>query len=435
MKRPGRWFITSGFGGRTEPRAAPEILADKGRLRQRCKCTRHASAEPDIGSRCEQPHRRLVLRTNGSRLSGEPFRMPPAKMTKRERVIAALNHQETDRTPVYDILLNDRVIEMLTGRFPPVGEEGLKLRLQATAVLLDMTRMAAAAPVAPGRYTDPDGFVHYREDRWIAGGILQRPFSDEAGAREWLIRDLNRLKQPFDVEVWAQRFRAQRQRFRAYLGDDTVVIQEYGAGLDRIRYLLGWEFFAYLSVDDPELIAEYLHCAADREVRKIHAVEDAEASPCALPYGDIAYKNALLHSPEWLRREFFPLIRRLTDALHEHGVKCLFHSDGDITPVIPDLIDAGVDGLNPIEVVAGMDLSHVKRLYGDRLFLAGGIDISQLMARSNPAEVRAECLEAIRVASPGYFIGSTTELDNGSKPENILAMVEAAWGEPVFHRK
>lgn len=357
--------------------------------------------------------------------------MPSPRMTKCERVAAALNHRETDRTPVYDILINDGVIERLTGRFPPVGEQGLKLRLEATAAILDMTRMAGAAPVAPGERTDADGFVHFREDRWINGGILKRPFSDEAGAREWLVRDLERLKQSFDVQVWAQQFRAGRERVRAFLGDDTVVIQEYGTGLDRIRYLLGLEFFSYLSVDEPELIAEHLHWATEREVRKIHAVENATVSPCALPYGDIAYKNALLHSPEWLRREFFPLIRQLTTALHEHGVKCLFHSDGDLAPVIPDIIEAGADGLNPIEVVAGMNLAEVKRLYGDRLFLTGGIDISQLMARSDPTEVRAVCLEAIRTASPGYFIGSTTELDNGSKPENILAMIEAAWGEPV----
>jgi len=242
---------------------------------------------------------------------------------------------------------------------------------------------------------------------------------------------LQRLKQPFDSRAWKVGYRTAQARFRAFLGDDTVVIQEYGTGLDRIRYLLGWEFFAYLSVDEPGLIAEYMHLATAREVAKIHAVADARFSPCALPYGDIAYKQALLHSPDWLRREFFPLVRRLNTALHEHGVKCLFHSDGDLTTVIPDLIETGIDGLNPIEVVAGMDLVDVKRLYGDRLFLAGGIDISQLMARSGPAEVRDVCREAIRVASPGYFIGSTTELDNGSKPENILAMVEAAWGEPV----
>jgi len=357
--------------------------------------------------------------------------MSAVRMTKHERVVAALNLQETDRTPVYDILINDGVIERLTGRFPPLGEEGLKLRLEATAAILDMTRMAGAAPVAPGERVDADGFVHYREDRWISGGIVKRPFSDEAGAREWLIRDLARLKQPFDVRAWADGFQAARDRIRAFLGDDTVVIQEYGTGLDRIRYLLGLEFFSYLSVDDPDLIAECLHAATNREVRKIHAVEDTAISPCALPYGDIAYKNALLHSPEWLRREFFPLICRLTDALHEHGVKCLFHSDGDLTPIIPDIIAAGADGLNPIEVVAGMDLAQVKRLYGGRLFLTGGIDISQLMARSTPDRVRQVCLTAIRVASPGYLIGSTTELDNGSKPENILAMIEAVRGEPV----
>jgi len=82
-------------------------------------------------------------------------------MSKHERVVAALNHRETDRTPVYDILLNDGVIQLLTGRFPPVGEEGLKIRLTATSAILDMTRMAGAAPVAPGEHRDADGFVHY----------------------------------------------------------------------------------------------------------------------------------------------------------------------------------------------------------------------------------------------------------------------------------
>ena len=99
--------------------------------------------------------------------------------------------------------------------------------------------------------------------------------------------------------------------------------------------------------------------------------------------------------------------------------------------VMPDLLTTGIDGLNPIEVCAGMDLSEVAGRYGDRLFLAGCIDISQLMAHATPEEARHACEASIASAAPGYFIGSTTELDNGSRLDNILTMIETAWGHPV----
>ena len=73
-----------------------------------------------------------------------------------------------------------------------------------------------------------------------------------------------------------------------------------------------------------------------------------------------------------------------------------------------------------------INLGEVKQKYGDRIFITGGIDVSYLMACADPDEVRKACREAIAAASPGYFIGSTTEPDNGSKPKNILAMIEAA---------
>ena len=354
-----------------------------------------------------------------------PCRKP--EMTKRERVEAALNFQPTDRTPVYDILINDAVIEHFTGKFPPTGEEGLKLRLQATARTLDMTRSAGSAPQKPGEFADADGFVSLQEDRWIGGGLRKRPFHDEKGAARWLRKAISGLKEKMDVRRAAEDFRASWTKIRGYLGDDTVVLHdENGTGLDAVRYALGLEFFSFLSVDEPELISEYLEIFTRREVQKIHAIADRNLSPCALTYGDIACKGRLLHSPEWLRREFIPRLRQLNDAWHEHGVKCLFHSDGYLMEFMPDLLDTGIDGLNPIETVAGMDLAEVKRLYGNRLFLAGGIDISQLMSNGTPDQVREVCRESIRVASPGYFIGSTTELDNGSRLENFLALLETA---------
>jgi uroporphyrinogen decarboxylase len=133
----------------------------------------------------------------------------------------------------------------------------------------------------------------------------------------------------------------------------------------------------------------------------------------------------LLYSPGFLRKEIFPRIKRQNDAWHEHGIKCLYHSDGYLMDVLDDLVDTGIDGLNPIEIVAGMSLKEVRQKY-PKLFLAGGIDMSQLLSNGTPDEVRENCRQSIQDAYPGYFMGSTTEADNSCKPENLIAMYEVA---------
>ena len=96
--------------------------------------------------------------------------------------------------------------------------------------------------------------------------------------------------------------------------------------------------------------------------------------------------------------------------------------------VMPDLIAAGIDGINPIETVAGMDVGEVYRRYGDKIFLTGGIDMSQLLSNGTPDEVRTVCRQAVTDAPSGYFMGSTTEIDNSSRLENVLAMIATSWG-------
>ena len=268
----------------------------------------------------------------------------------------------------------------------------------------------------------------------LSPGIKTRPFNDEQGAVTWLNKATSRLKKnlaSLDLKQYAKEHKSRFRRLQSYIGDDTVVLEECETGLDDIRAALGLEFFSYISVDEPGLISEYMELYTECEVRKIHAIADRRLSPCALTAGDIAMKGRLLHSPEWLIQEFFPKLKRLIEAWHEHDIKCLFHSDGYVMEVMPNLIEAGIDGLNPIETVAGMDLETVKKSFGDRIFIAGGIDMSQLLSNGTPDQVRKECERAIEIASPGYFIGSTTELDNSSKFENILAMLEVAWKHPL----
>jgi hypothetical protein len=361
-------------------------------------------------------------------------------MTKRERVERAMALQETDRVPIYDLLRHDGAFERFSGeKLPPLADDPATAKVLARIVgravdgLLDMTRGVGFGPVVEKDRTDDLGFVHHDSPAGKTSWIARRPFDDEPGAIEFVKRWTLKVRENArGVAAHPAETREKHRRWfldvQATIGDTVNLLAVQGVGLDDVRHLLGLELFAYVEADEPGLIAEFMEAMTACNIATVHAIADRQLSPAVLTFGDIACKGRLLHSPEWLRREFFPRLARLNAAWHEHGFKCLFHSDGQLMEVMDDLVAAGIDGLNPIETVAGMDLAEVKRNYGHKLFLTGGIDMSQLLARGSPEEVREVCRQAIRDASPGYFLGSTTELDNSARLENVVVMHEVAGG-------
>jgi hypothetical protein len=359
-------------------------------------------------------------------------------MTKRERVERTLSCQETDRVPLYDLLRNDAAFAYFGGeKLPPIAadEKTVKklnrIAAEATGEFLDMTRSVGFGPVSDEETTDAFGFVHRHSPFEKTSWIVKRPFRDERGAITFLKKWV--LKVEADAKNIAANPRAHREKHhRAFLetqsmiGDTVNLLAQHGVGLDDIRHQLGLELFTYVWSEDPGIISEALEALTARNIAECHAIADATLSPVVLTFGDIAYKHRLIHSPEFLHAEFFPRLTRLNAAWHEHGLKCLFHSDGYLMEVMDDLIDTGIDGVNPIETVAGMSLRELRENCGNKLFLAGGIDMSQLLSNGTPDEVREVCRQAIRDAYPGYFMGSTTEADNSCKLENLLAMREVA---------
>jgi len=346
-----------------------------------------------------------------------------AELSKRERVMRAIALQETDRIPVYDIYQNDAAIEHLAGERLTV-ENGDRVKGLAIGRSLDMTRMPGG-PAEPSIMRRDDGIV-VQHERWTSW-IIERPWSDQTGLIEWVKCQISAADdQVFDGAFrnsWYQRM----DRSQDYFGDDTVQVVESGAGLTEMYWALGWDAFSYLSVDEPELLDAWLDARNRAELRRVAAIANSDRIPIALTYDDIAYKNTTLLSPRWLREHWIPRLKKLIDAWHARDVKCLFHSDGNLWGVMDDLVAAGIDGLNPIEVAAGMTVRQARERY-PHLFLTGGIDVSYVLPRGTPDDVRAACQENIRATGGiGYFVGSSTELDWDIPKENILAMLQAAW--------
>ncbi|MCX6986337.1 MAG: hypothetical protein NT118_16560, partial [Lentisphaerae bacterium] len=132
--------------------------------------------------------------------------------------------------------------------------------------------------------------------------------------------------------------------------------------------------------------------------------------------------------PAFLHAYHFPYVKQVTDAWHEHGVKVLYHSDGNWKKVIPDLISCGVDGFYCLELNCDMDIVELKNACPEMVW-AGGVDGVDLMERGTPeqvkAEVRRHIMETRVLETGGMFVASSSEINPPIPPENFRAMVEA----------
>jgi hypothetical protein len=357
-------------------------------------------------------------------------------MTARERIEAALSFRPTDRVPLYDLIQHQELVERCTGRKHTV-ENGLDLLCDTISQNLDATR-SVAAPARPGSWRDAEGFLYQGE--WWTSWIVERPFRDVGEALAFVRSSIERLEAlpaeavytflgPANVTTGAEAAdsRAAFLSLRERLGGAVLLHTESPVGLDTAFHRLGLELFSYAYAEDPDLVSRWLEALNAHEVARVEALQGAyEMSPVALVYADIADTKSTIFSPAFLRRELMPRLERLVSAWHAHGVKAIYHSDGNLWQVLDDLAAAGIDGLNPLEPLSGMDVAQVRKRYPN-LVLAGGVDASQLLPYGSPDQVRAEVnrlLEATR--GRGYLLGSSTEIHPACKVENVLAMWEAA---------
>lgn len=142
---------------------------------------------------------------------------------------------------------------------------------------------------------------------------------------------------------------------------------------------------------------------------------------------DIASTHGPMISPGHFSRFILPYNRRVVDRAHELGLKVVRHSDGNLWPLMDMLLDAGYDGLNPLEPQAGMALNKVKQDFGDRICLLGNIDCMELLPNGSIEDVDAAVKQAIDTAGPGggYIVCSSNSLHPSVNPENCIAMFKA----------
>jgi uroporphyrinogen decarboxylase len=165
--------------------------------------------------------------------------------------------------------------------------------------------------------------------------------------------------------------------------------------------VVGHEILCCAMAEDPEWARDIYETETDVALRTLDHLEQSGVEyHGAWIYGDIAYNHGPFCSPRMYRELVMPAHARLVNWFKARGLPVIYHTDGDFRPLIPPMLEIGIDCFQPLEAKAGVDVRELKPRYGDRVALMGNIDIMTLITNDLEA-VEAEVAAKIPIAKEG----------------------------------
>ena len=191
---------------------------------------------------------------------------------------------------------------------------------------------------------------------------------------------------------------------------------------------MGAEAFFNALEEDQELVGALFEKVGRIQYETFLRVIEHFSLGAVLNPDDIAHNTGLLIHPKYLRKYVFPWYKKIGDICRDKGLGFIFHSDGDCTEAMDDLVECGFHAYNPIQPNA-MDIDAVKQKWGDKLCLIGNLNLDSTLTLGSPQDVRAEVYERIRTIGPGggYMVASSNSITDYVPLANMKAMIEATF--------
>jgi uroporphyrinogen decarboxylase len=382
--------------------------------------------------------------------------MPRETMTSRQRLLAALDHRQPDRVPIdlggnqtgihklpYQALLRHLGIEDELSIMDPVQQLARPCEAVLERFHVD-TRYIAAGAAADWR----GGIVTCRRD-----GRVWHDLTDEFGVtwsmpdEQPLYMDISRHPlatatlddlrgYPFPKGDDPGRFAGLRDR-ALHLKRETpyaVVSGISGVVYETCWYLRGLEQWFMDLLTEPEFCEALL----DQTLRfwmdwfRVFLAEVGDLVDVIMIGDDLAGQSGPLFRPEIYHRLVKPRHKTLVQFIRSRTkAKIWYHTCGACREFIPELVDNGIDILNPVQIsAAGMDPARLKQEYGSRLsFWGGSIDAQHTLPSASPEVIRDEVRRNLEIWKPGggYVFNNVHNIQPGVPPENIVAMYDAAY--------
>ena len=332
-------------------------------------------------------------------------------MNSYQRTMTALERREPDRVPIVEWAISRKVINALspTARDQTDIEEMLDLDGVSTVVHYNKVR------------ENPDGTYI---DEW---GVLYKPTPEELDHPiKGPIQTMDDLEKyvPPDPDA-PQRLGKLPELVARFKGKKAIFFRHRAAFMWSV-FLTGFESLLEKFLLQPEFAHRLMDMVLKVNIRIARNAIRAGADAIVVA-DDFAGNDSPFFSPAVFKEFVLPRLQRMVDAIHEEGAKAIKHSDGNLWPILGAIVDTGIDGLNPMEPIAGMDIGRIKQKYGKRVCLIGNIDCAYILSEASKEEVEEAVKECIRNASlgGGHIISSSNAIHSSVKPENYRTMIEA----------
>ncbi len=355
-------------------------------------------------------------------------------MTSKERVRMAIAHQKPDRVPI-DYAAREEVSAALTARLGLKPGQKLMERLGVDLRRVEPVFTGWSDPLCysdPTVEVTPDGIyrdiwgVGFRPNRTdvgfymdLADSPLKGITSDQQIAdHRWPTADL------WDYSTIADQAKANPDHWVWVESRGVFEISWFVRGFDTFMEDLA------MAPERAEAVMDHVLATLIERIRRI--LDASQGRMDMVEYNDdVGSQRGLLISPAMWRQFVKPRMARLLALCRSYGVKIRYHSCGGIRPIISDLIEIGVDVLNPVQWPAtGMNPFELKQEFGDRLTLNGGIDTQDLLPYATIDEVRRSTAELIEALgnNGGYILAPAHVFQPDVPVENVVAVYETALG-------
>ena len=347
-------------------------------------------------------------------------------MRPKDRFLAAMLRKPVDRVPMFDFLFQKPLYTETIGRTPEAYNARDALDL-TVALGLDGVWIpyGAASGWSPEKLS-----AHVYKDEW--GTTFEQ--SEFAWPLDAPI--VNPLKSRADLvgytppDPLAEGRLAEIETALASnntLGDQAVAVLGSVSGPVTVAwYLVGYESICLAIYDDPGFLQQVAQLSVDFALPMLARLAQAGVDGIIVAE-DLGSSAGGFFRADQFRALFKPALKKIIDGIKAYDLPIFFHTCGCVKDYLDDLVELGIDALNPLQRTAGMDLAEVKRKYGDKFCLIGNIDSSRTLPYGSPEDVEREVLEAIRIAAPGYgyILASDHSLHDGISVENIRALFDA----------
>jgi uroporphyrinogen decarboxylase len=214
----------------------------------------------------------------------------------------------------------------------------------------------------------------------------------------------------------------------------AVLFQHGGTILENAQGIFGWDEIFVRCISDPDLVQYFLESLTELHLDTLKRTLDAAGHVIdVIQFGDdLGMQGAPLLNPDMYREIFLPYHKRLFTFVRENypHIYVMLHCDGSVYDLLPDMIDAGMQVFNPLQTdCAGMDPAHIKREFGDKIsFWGGACDTHATLAFGTPTQVREDVRRRMQILAPGggFVFNQIHNVLGDVRPENVLAMIKAA---------